>query len=200
MHSDSHEDQLTETFERERSRLVRIAAWYLPLSLAAKVSAEDIVQDAYLTALRSSERLSELKVSAFVWLRSLVQQSLIQQQRRFQSTEMRDVLREHSMEHRAPDAESSMRLLNALCSGQSTPSAAARRNEAADMVSRALLQLSENDREILRLRFFEDLRTSEIAEILDVQPPSVSARLGRALEHLESALKRTGPVGATRSD
>jgi RNA polymerase sigma-70 factor (ECF subfamily) len=191
MQPDTSHDMLTATFKRERSRLVRIAAWYLPQNLAAKVSAEDVVQDAYLTALRTSERVPELEVSLFVWLRSLVRQSLIQQQRRFQTAGLRDVSREYSMEQRVPDAESSVRLLSVLCSGQSTPSTAARRNEAADQVSRALLRLSENDREILQLRFFEDLRTSEIAEILSVKPPSVSARIGRALEHLELALKRT---------
>lgn len=185
----SHIQQLTAVCEQEHTRLVRIAAYYLPRGLAAKVSAEDVVQEACLAAYRSADRIPDLTVSVFVWLRSLVQQCVIQQQRRFQSAAMRDVGRECPVE-RPLDAESSFRLLQAVASNHSTPSTRAVKKESAELVSQALLQLSDNDREILRLKFFEDLRTGEIAEVLSVQPPSVTARVARALTHFETVLQR----------
>jgi RNA polymerase sigma factor (sigma-70 family) len=51
-------------------------------------------------------------------------------------------------------------------------------------VSSSLKQLPERQREILYLRFYQDLRVEEIAQLLQIKPQSVSNTIQRALHTL----------------
>lgn len=63
-------------------------------------------------------------------------------------------------------------------------------------VHQALRRLPIDDREVLRLWAWEDLRPAEIAEVLGITPNAVSIRLHRAKGRLATALGRPEP-GAT---
>lgn len=52
----------------------------------------------------------------------------------------------------------------------------------------ALARLRHDDRLILALRWFEDLREAEIAEVLEVAPGTVKSRLSRAMGRLRAEL------------
>lgn len=56
----------------------------------------------------------------------------------------------------------------------------------------ALGKLAEPDREILTLRFFESLSSSEVAEVLDISVQNVYVRLHRALERLRQMYESSG--------
>jgi len=56
----------------------------------------------------------------------------------------------------------------------------------------ALARLSAKDREIISLRFFEELSGEEVAEILGCSPNTIYVRLHRALKRLESQLEAMG--------
>jgi RNA polymerase sigma factor (sigma-70 family) len=62
-------------------------------------------------------------------------------------------------------------------------------------VSRAFSQLSENDAELLRLVYWENLSRSEIAEVLAITVNTVNVRYHRALERLAGAVSRLSNVG-----
>jgi RNA polymerase sigma-70 factor (ECF subfamily) len=49
-------------------------------------------------------------------------------------------------------------------------------------------QLSERDREVLLLRYLEQLSTAEVAAVLDISEAAVKARHVRALDHLRGLL------------
>jgi len=57
-------------------------------------------------------------------------------------------------------------------------------SEQMDRVRAALEELSPEDRQVLRLSFFEGLTPSQIAESQRVPPPTVRKRKSRALERL----------------
>lgn len=61
------------------------------------------------------------------------------------------------------------------------------RNENLDL-KQALERLDEKDRTIVVLRFFEDRRLDEIAEILDMNLNTVKSRLYRVMDRLKLAL------------
>jgi RNA polymerase sigma factor (sigma-70 family) len=61
-------------------------------------------------------------------------------------------------------------------------------NPLADLLHSALLTLSETDQMIIRLRDYEDLPYSEIAELLNVQEPATRQRHARALKRLREVL------------
>jgi RNA polymerase sigma-70 factor (ECF subfamily) len=69
------------------------------------------------------------------------------------------------------------------------PEEAAERAEEFAAVRRALTQLNERDREIIRLSFFDELSGDEIAAILNCSANNAYVRLHRALERLERILK-----------
>jgi RNA polymerase sigma-70 factor (ECF subfamily) len=60
-------------------------------------------------------------------------------------------------------------------------------------VAAAVADLSTHDREVLALRFSEDLALPELASVLGVPLPTVKARLYRALGRLRGRLLARGP-------
>jgi RNA polymerase sigma-70 factor (ECF subfamily) len=62
-------------------------------------------------------------------------------------------------------------------------------------VQDALLQLSENDRALVHLYYFENRSLREIEEILSVSKANLKMRLARAREKLRSMLKGTEDAG-----
>jgi len=62
------------------------------------------------------------------------------------------------------------------------------RRESAAQVARALALLDPRDREILALRYLEDLKLNEVADRLDMPLGSVKTRIHRALERLRREL------------
>jgi len=59
---------------------------------------------------------------------------------------------------------------------------------------RALRTLDEEQRTVLALRYFADLRVDDIAAALDVAPGTVKSRINRALARLATSLDRSTPL------
>jgi RNA polymerase sigma-70 factor, ECF subfamily len=64
------------------------------------------------------------------------------------------------------------------------------RQERKDALHRALARLSPADREVINLRFFEELTSAEVAEILGCSSANVYVRLHRALGRLRRELEK----------
>jgi RNA polymerase sigma-70 factor (ECF subfamily) len=86
-----------------------------------------------------------------------------------------------------PDA-SAERLAERLVSPGGGPSARLRGRERRDRVQAALGRLAERDREILELRYLEDLPTAEAAGVLGVSESAAKVRLLRAMQRLRDLL------------
>jgi RNA polymerase sigma-70 factor (ECF subfamily) len=72
----------------------------------------------------------------------------------------------------------------------SSPSQAVQRAELTSLVTTALDDMNETDREVLALRHFEELTNKETAEVLGIEPKAASIRYVRALEKLKLILKQ----------
>ena len=68
------------------------------------------------------------------------------------------------------------------------PAAGFERAERGESIRRALDCLNSKDREIIKLVFFDDLETEEIAALYDCRSSNVYVRLHRALKKLERIL------------
>ena len=64
----------------------------------------------------------------------------------------------------------------------------------------ALNRLPARDREIINLRFFNELSSEEVAEILDVSAQNVYVRLHRALKRLAKELQSIDGLGEMKTD
>jgi RNA polymerase sigma-70 factor (ECF subfamily) len=170
---------------RHRDRLRRMVAFHLDRRLAARVDPSDVVQETLDTAARNlDEYLRNRPIPFYPWLRQLAWDRLVKVRRHHIYAGIRSVTRE---EPGLPD-ESAGALASRLAASMSTPSMRVARAELLARVRDALTKLTERDREVLVMRYMEQLSTREIAAALGIREGAVRARHMRALDHLRREL------------
>lgn len=176
-----------ELLGRHREKLKRMVAVRLNRRLASRVDPSDVVQEALVDAAgRLDDFLRERPMAYYPWLRRLAWDRLDKLHRRH-TARRRSVLREERPE--LPD-ESVMQLADKLRSPDTGPATAVSRREMGQRVQAALNGMADVDREVLVMRFLEQLTTAEAAEVIGVSPGAVRLRLMRALDRLRDALGR----------
>ncbi|MGE3808683.1 MAG: RNA polymerase sigma factor [Gemmataceae bacterium] len=73
--------------------------------------------------------------------------------------------------------------------------AASKERESDDRVSRALLELNENDRALVHLYYFEERGLADIEAILNVPRETLKMRLARARQRLKAILEKEDDGG-----
>lgn len=183
------DEAVAELFDRYRPRLVRMIVLRLDGRVLGKVDVEDVLQDAYIEAARRiRDYLDRPTVPFFVWLRQIASQVLIDAQRRYLGTKMRDVNREMSLCGWGCASTSSAFLAAELADSLTTPSQRAVRSEMICELKDSLEKLEEIDREVLVLRHLEELSNNEVAEVLGIDKYAASKRYLRALERLRGVM------------
>lgn len=179
---------LGELFALYRGPLARMIHLRLDPRLAGRVSASDVLQEAYLDAAkRLGHFLAKPGMSFYVWLRLVAGQRLIDLHRQHLGAAMRAAGQEVSLE-RGWAGASSVCLAQHLVGSMTSPSEAAQRVETAARLEAALDSLDPIDREVLSLRHFEELSNRETAEILGIETSAASKRYLRALGRLKEVL------------
>jgi RNA polymerase sigma-70 factor (ECF subfamily) len=176
-----------ELLERHRPRLERMIALRLDRRLAARLDPSDLVQESLAEAARQlSDYLEHRPLPFYPWLRQIAWNRLVDAHRRHVRARKRSVLREER-EPPLPD-ESALELAARLFTHGSSPSARLRQKEARHRLRAALAQLSERDREVVVLRYLEDLSVADIAAVLGLTEGAMKMRQLRALERLRKLL------------
>lgn len=75
-------------------------------------------------------------------------------------------------------------------SGEITPEEQLEKKQAKAVLYKAMEKLSDDHREILTLSRFQELKYSEIAEILDIKEGAVKARVHRAIAELKNIYEK----------
>ena len=179
---------LAELFDRHRDRLRRMVQVRLDARLAGRVSPSDVLQEAYIDALKRIEHYFEKPDQPFFgWLRLVVGQRLADVHREHLA-QKRNAGRDVTINAGMPGADSAC--IAALLLGNLTsPSHAATKNEVLVRLEEALEQMDPIDREVLALRHFEELSNTETAATLGIEPPAASKRYVRALARLKQILE-----------
>ena len=192
-------EALAELFSRERERLWRIVHFRLAEPLRARLGPEDVLQEAFVAA---SQRLAHYATSPatspFIWLRMIVNQTLIDLHRQHLGAQMRDAAREVSIDNVAYAQATSASVAIQLVGVFTSPTGAAARADVLGLVQAAIEQMDPIDREVLALRHFEELSNSEVAEALGIEQKAASIRYIRALRRLKEILAQV-PEFATRA-
>ncbi len=182
-------EALGKFLDLHRERLLRMVRFRMDRRLAARVDADDVLQEAFLAAnARIDDLWSKTDASPFVWIRLIVIQSLIDIHRRHLGAEMRDARRDVRLDRAGDGSSTSNCLAACLAASMTSPSRLAAGNELTLRLEAALASMSSIDREILALRHFEDLTNSECSEVLRISPTAASNRYVRALAHLKEIL------------
>jgi RNA polymerase sigma-70 factor, ECF subfamily len=169
-----------------RERLRRMVAVRFDRRLAARIDPSDVVQEALADAARKlPEYLRQRPLPFYPWLRRLAWERLVKVYQRHINAEKRSVTREAPGP--LPD-ESALELARCVLAPGPSPSEQLVRAEQCARARAALAKLSERDREVLVLRYLEQLTTAEIAAVLGVTAGSVKVRHLRALERLRTLL------------
>jgi RNA polymerase sigma-70 factor (ECF subfamily) len=180
---------MNEIFAQHRARLRRMVELRLDRRLQARVDASDVVQEAYVDAVkRLDDYLTEDKYPLFLWLRLLVGERLLKLHRHHLGTQLRDAGVEVSIYRGALPAASSAALAAQLIGKHTSPTQAAVRAERMIRVQDALNALEPIDREVLSLRHFEEMTLPETALSLGIEEAAAAKRYIRALKRLKAVL------------
>ena len=186
---------LATFFSRHRDRLRRMIEFRLDARLRGRVSTSDVLQEAYIDALkRLPHYQADPDVPFFIWLRTVTFQQLIQVHRRHLGAQVRSAAKEVPLAH-GGELDASTEKMAELIGDITSPSHAAQRSEALAQLRETLDQLDPTDREVLALRHFEELSNHEVAALLGIQSAAASKRYVRALERLKEALQRLQGFG-----
>jgi RNA polymerase sigma-70 factor (ECF subfamily) len=179
---------LAELFARHRDKLRRMVQLRMDHRLAGRVSPSDVLQEAYIDAVKRIDHYFEKPDQPFFgWLRLVVGQRIADVHREHLA-QKRDVGHEISIDRNTPATDSGC-LAACLLGHGSSPSHAAARTESFNKLEEALNQMEPLDREVLALRHFEELSNAETAALLGIQPAAASKRYVRALARLKQILE-----------
>jgi RNA polymerase sigma-70 factor (ECF subfamily) len=169
-----------------RDYLLYIANQELATEVLPKCAPSDIVQNTMMRAVEKySDFRGENQRQLLAWLRQILLNEIHDVGRHFLQADKRDIRREKSL---AGDTNSSA-IRPELSDADLTPSSDAAAREEAARLRTALLKLSEDHQEVLRLRNWEQLKFSEIAERMQRSETAAKKLWGRAVDALEKALR-----------
>jgi RNA polymerase sigma-70 factor (ECF subfamily) len=175
-------------FDRHRHRLRGMVAVRMDPRLKARVDPSDLVQESLAEAHRRlDDYLRKRPMPFYPWLRQIAVDRLIDQHRRHIRSGKRTVDREHADGMYLSDG-SIAEFAKRLSHSASAPSARLRREENQERLRTALACLADRDREVLVLRYLEQLAPRDVAAILGISERAESMRHMRALERLRRLL------------
>jgi RNA polymerase sigma-70 factor (ECF subfamily) len=179
----------SQLLDRHRDQLRRMVAVRLDRRLVPRLDPSDVVQEALAEAAQKlSDYIRVRPVPFYPWLRRLAWEHLVRLHERHVKARRRSVAREAFSLPNLPD-ESAIQLVERLARSSLAPD---RRLLEAEMKSRvlaALANLSDRDRELLVLRYLEQVPNAEIAALWDTTEGAVRTRHTRALAKLVSLMK-----------
>lgn len=166
--ADTAESLMLEALYRANFQRVYNYAYYRLLDPAL---AEDITSTVFVKAVANFEKFDESKASFSTWIIRIAHNTLVDYYRMRKETMPLDNL--------SMDEPSSVDEYPAL-------------DDHAEEVARLLSFISEEDRELIFLKYYEDKRNVEIAQTLDMNPATVATRLRRALMVMRSHVEEVG--------
>jgi RNA polymerase sigma-70 factor (ECF subfamily) len=180
-------DAFDRLFDRHRGHLLGVIKQRISPALQARLDPADVIQETYIDAANQlPDYLARRPMPFRLWLRKTVQQRLTK------LTEYHAAARRsHEREEPLPN-RSSLLLARRLVGIVPSGSREASRRERAHRVRQALQQLSDDDREILLLRYLEQVSNQEIAVLLEIDATTAGRRIGRALLRLGRILHSMG--------
>lgn len=147
-----------QVYEEQFSYIYNLVYMMLP----HKESAEDIVSEVFIKAMENYDRFDEEKASVKTWLATIAKNMVTDRYR--SNARKQGVSIDEAVEI---PTEDSYEMFD---------------DDINQEVSMILKQLSPQERELLTMRYFMEMKNGDIAEKLGIAPKTVSERLRRLLQ------------------
>ncbi len=176
-------DAASVLIEQCRDYLLLIAGEDLGQHLNAKLGASDVVQQTLVSAWQNFQQFrGETQEELAGWLRQILKNDLLNAHRYFQTTQRRDARREHRL--------NDSRLIQPdLVDQGHTPGTDALIHEQEMQLERAMAQLPENYRQVIRLRNWQEMPFSDIGRQLGMSSEAARKIWSRAIERLADLIR-----------
>ena len=174
-------DALAAAIARYQHRLYR----YLLRLVADPATAEDLFQQTWVRVMESIRRY-DARRSFEAWLFAVAHNLAIDYLRKSRPESLDEMLPSGQMRG------------DGLAATGPDPLDSLLEWERADAVAAALRHLPAIHREVLTLRFEEDMKLEQMAEVVQVPLSTVKSRLRRALDGLRNSLDRHSRPGANQ--
>jgi RNA polymerase sigma-70 factor, ECF subfamily len=184
---------LGQLWEQHRNRLLAMLERRIDVRLRQRVDAEEVLNEAFLDAAREWPIYQQgSPMQPYAWLYQITYDRLIEVYRRH-VTAGRDVRRDLAV---AGD-------WSAVFGGQmqdagTGPQTAAQRAEVAERVQQMLSLLPDFDKDLLAMRYFDQLSSRDMCDILNARQPdkpvsenTLNVRLFRALKKMHGLWQTT---------
>lgn len=169
--------------------------------LRPRLDPSDVLQEAYQEAAgRLDEFLRDTPMPLFLWVRKITRQKLIDLHHHHLNARKRSARREVPPRLPGSPEVTSVAILDRIEGRMSSPSQAAMRSETRRRLLAVLEGMSQADREILALRYFEGLTGREAATVLGIAEPTARKRYLRALKRLREILDSAGLAAEERNE
>lgn len=188
------QESLGMAFEIYRKQLRKAIQLRVHPNIQSREDESDILQEAFIAAAQDLPRFAKLRpVSVFLWFRGHVQQRLHAAHRKHLDRQKRDARREVNLCHaNLTSGVDSKSIAGELVGSMASPSQNASRQELRGLIQEILDSMEPLDREIVAMRHFESLKSSEIAGLLGINESTASTRYLRALRKIKDILSANG--------
>ena len=177
---------MTELLEAHSQRLLESVRAELGNRVRQRLESQDVMQQVYLDALGNIDQFVDRGHDSFFrWLRRIAVNRICDTDRRAFQTVKRGA------EIRAADLgrdASMINLLDELAGSVTSPSGAANRSDRIRLLRQALDQLTDDQGEVIRLRYLNQLDVAETAAKMDRTERAVRSLCVRALIRLRELL------------
>jgi RNA polymerase sigma-70 factor, ECF subfamily len=184
--------------EQHRDRLRRMIAARLDRRLAPRLDPSDVVQETLADAARRlPEYLRDRPLPFRAWLYRLAADRLARTHRDHVASSVRGIGREERIEGPSPDKATASWLIDRLAANDTTPGHRLARQERRLLLARAIERMIVADRQLLTLRYVDQLTFDEIAAVLEIGLSAAKMRHLRAVERLRDLLEDLGVEPST---
>lgn len=161
-------------FEQYYRESFRSVYNYIYSRVLDRTLAEDVTSEAFIKAARAFDRFDPERAQFSTWVITIARNVLI--------SNMRKTGKEYTASDAAidPDLQSTSDMYPSLM------------NDDVQTLGTLLTVISEEDRELVRLKFYEGMQNKEIAEVMGINASTVGTRVQRALVKMKAAAKEMG--------
>ncbi len=178
-----------QLFARHRARLRRMVAARLNPQLASRIDPSDIVQESLADAAQNlPDYLARRPIPFYPWLRQFAWERLIRAYRKHVLAQRRSVRREQNLDVLLSD-ESAAVLADRFLAADTNPADVLAKSERRRSVHEFLAKLPPDDRELIVLRFIEQLSPAEVAVALEISEAAVKMRQLRIIRRLRDEME-----------